>query len=92
MNPSHSKVSCKYGAPMGRGGDAPLNAAQRIHLQRVKLDSGGYDRGGAYWGVGEPLFVAWDDTEGEVYLRASGRDRAKLILNARHERQLKYYR
>ncbi len=28
----------------------------RFHLQHVPLDTGGYDRGGAYWGLGDPLY------------------------------------
>lgn len=83
MNPSHNRVSCKYGAPMGRG-HSPL-AGIKTHLRRVGLDSGGYDRGGAYWGTGEPLWVAWDDDGGEVYLRALSREIAKAQLRARCE-------
>jgi hypothetical protein len=84
-NPSHTNVSCKYGAPMGRGGLQPENyaafAGKRVHLRRVRLDSGGYDRGGAYWGTGAPLFCAWDDESGEeAYLRAKDRDAAKAKL------------
>jgi hypothetical protein len=30
----------------------------RFHLRRVRLDSGGYDPGGAYWGTGGTLFEA----------------------------------
>ena len=33
----------------------------KLHLNRVRLDSGGYDSGGAYWGHGGPLYVAYDD-------------------------------
>lgn len=39
----------------------------KLHLARIALDSGGYDRGGAYWGSGGYLWKCWDDA-GEVYL------------------------
>jgi hypothetical protein len=79
-NPSHVKVSCKYGAPMGRSGS--LLGSGVVRLQRVSLDSGGYDRGGAYWGSGEPLWVAFDDEAGERYLRAPTRKVAQERLRA----------
>ena len=50
-------LSCKYGAPMGRReshGEPEPGATW--HIQRVELDSGGYDSGGAYWGIGAPLY------------------------------------
>jgi hypothetical protein len=58
-------VSGRYGAPMGRANvagyenregdwvDITVNeAAHPMHLVRVRLDAGGYDGGGAYWGHG----------------------------------------
>jgi hypothetical protein len=70
-----SKVSSKYGAPMGRASDGPLSG--RVRLARVRLDRGGYDPGGAYWGAGEPLWRAEDAEGREQFLRAAGRDAAK---------------
>lgn len=64
------KVGSMYGAPMGRGnimpdGDGP----HRATLGRVRLDAGGYDAGGAYWGIGAPLWrVVGPDLE--AYRRA----------------------
>lgn len=68
------KVSCKYGAPMGRlnvGVLLPCGRVQtevlidgvwytkklskrKIYTKSVPLTDG-YDRGGAYWGIGTPL-------------------------------------
>lgn len=79
MNPSHNKVSCKYGAPMGRS-ESNLGSG-KVHLQKVNLNSGGYDRGGAYWGTGTQLYVAWDDEGGEVYARAHSRAAVKQLLS-----------
>jgi hypothetical protein len=64
-------VNCKFGAPMGRSkvGQAPQNikagrknrfytsAGVPIYTKRVQLDCGGYDKGGAYWGLGGDLYV-----------------------------------
>ncbi len=30
----------------------------KLHLVEVRIDSGGYDSGGAYWGLGSPLWRA----------------------------------
>ncbi len=53
---------------MGRGDLIPVdpNAPIKLHLQRIKLDSGGYDDGGAYWGFGSPLYWAISATEGLI--------------------------
>lgn len=46
-------VSGRYGAPMGRPSDAMDHDAPPAirRASRVPLNSGGYDRGGAYWGT-----------------------------------------
>lgn len=56
--PSTAGVS-KYGAPLGRAnkGGAAVGNAGPFWLQAVPLDSGGYDRGGAYWGLGKTLYA-----------------------------------
>lgn len=79
MNAPESKVSSKYGAPMGRGHSAePLTG--KIRMRLVRLDSGGYDKGGAYWGIGAPLYYAEGDEAGFVYVRGADRRYAKSIL------------
>ena len=52
-------VSSKYGAPMGRPESAihDLDLPIAFEIDRVFLDEG-YDLGGAYWGVGAPLWQA----------------------------------
>jgi hypothetical protein len=78
----------QYGASMGRREDFTTLDGRKLYLRRVCLDSGGYDKGGAYWGSGEPLFCAWDDGwyDGqevepiERYLRAPDRNAAKSQL------------
>lgn len=69
-------VSWRYGAPMGRRdyrGDP--DAPYRFRVFRVRLDAGGYDDGGAYWGTGQPLYCAvavdiWDKCDGVDYAEA----------------------
>jgi len=75
-----SKVSCKYGAPMGRRDyHGPSDTNARFSVARVDLDRGGYDNGGAYWGSGEPLWRAFadcpeaDSGQIEYFIRAPSR-------------------
>lgn len=55
-------VDCREGAPMGRRstvtGTEPIG---KVAVQRIPIDAGGYDEGGAYWGLGGPLFHAGSD-------------------------------
>lgn len=78
-----AKLDCKYGAPMGRGQILPVDSLAvdwKCNAQRVTLDTGGYDRGGAYWGIGAPLFWIFDRETGgarlSYFLRAHNRDLA----------------
>jgi hypothetical protein len=84
-------VNCQYGAPMGRSDyDDDKTGAPKLHLARVYIDSQGYDNGGAYWGLGQRLFVAWKHSlagnppkeGGNVrhFVRAKNRECAKEIL------------
>lgn len=86
-------VSCRYGAPLGRhtGPDFLNTAAGKLYLRRVPLDSGGYDRGGAYWGIGAPLWECLDqDGNGRIF-RASDRAAAKAAVLADFE-DAQFYR
>ena len=57
------------------------------------LDEGGYDQGGAYWGLGEPVFGARSTAgadgqpqpEAVFYVRAASRDAAKAEIVARDD-------
>lgn len=57
-----TKCDCKYGAPMGRCsiGEKPIKGT--IYTYEIPIDFQGYDRGGAYWGLGSPLFVEFNAT------------------------------
>jgi hypothetical protein len=73
----------KRGASHGRSDRVhnPLgHGTTRLYLCRLRLDSGGYDEGGAYWGDGEPLYWATDGAGVHVFRRAPDRDTAKRII------------
>lgn len=86
-------VFSKYGAPMGRRDGHPGHEPEgKVSLQRVRIDSGGYDSGGAYWGAGGPLFWATDESgDYERFLRAASREAAKAILRDEWE-EIRFYR
>lgn len=75
-------VSSPYGAPMGRRGATDLDTSAPLALHRVPVNSQGYDRGGAYWGVGAPLYEVLDRGGEGFFLRAENRADAKaLVIN-----------
>lgn len=79
----------RRGASLGRRDNPAADPEQTLKftLQRVRLDSGGYDSGGAYWGIGEPLYWASAEQEGaevSFYFRATDRDSAKAEVLSRH--------
>lgn len=53
---------------MGRAGAHPGDDPHcHMRVRRIRLDNGGYDEGGAYWGHGTPLwYCAGRDTFGGV--------------------------
>ena len=77
-----SKVSSPYGAPMGRTGKhGEPDEGSAITVERVEIDSGGYDEGGAYWGIGEPLFRALSDCGNvESFFRAASTSAALAAM------------
>lgn len=81
MRTTITDVDCRYGAPMGRVDNfdpPPL----RLRLRRVHINRGGYDSGGAYWGLGQPLYEAFNSEGFCTYLRASSRQEAKNTIRA----------
>lgn len=81
-----SEVDCKYGAPMGRAsyGSIPECFPRSVRLFRVNLDSQGYDDGGAYWGIGQPLWCAIGEHDtgciSRAFVRAWSREEAIVEL------------
>lgn len=76
----HRNAVTIRGAAMGRHSDLSFDTECRCICRRVPLDSGGYDKGGAYWGLPGNLFMveARDgEDEGKLtYVRASGKEAA----------------
>ena len=74
----------RYGAPMGRHSAPDLNLQRRsIRLFSVRLDNGGYDDGGAYWGfrpTGLRLWCAIDNEGDMQFTDAWSRSAAALSL------------
>ena len=54
----------------------------RFYLQHARLDNGGYDRGGAYWGHGDPVYIAqnYEDTVQRSYRAKSRAQAAEELL------------
>jgi hypothetical protein len=75
-------VSCKYGAPMGRP-RVTDDPTARVRLFRVHFVDGDYDRGGAYWGGGSPLYAAIGDGFRD-FVRAASRAAAKEKLQGQY--------
>jgi hypothetical protein len=81
-----SDVNSSYGAPMGRHCFGQTHDADQhcVRLFRVNLDSGGYDDGGAYWGIGQQLWCATDGQDYCQFTRA--RSRIGAIIELQIER------
>lgn len=97
INPT-PHINAKFGAPMGRASRnsyvdlrgrrfeiTVTEDAKPFRLIRCPLDNGGYDRGGAYWGVGDPLYYyegPLSDISG--YVRGATREKAKAAVISIH--------
>lgn len=65
----------------------------KFYLRRVRLNSGGYDSDGYYWGTGIPLYRYWNDEEGIDYeIRAYDRTDAKAKILLRLDYMARFYR
>lgn len=64
-----TKCDCKYGSPMGRLSDSSWNKPKdrKVFDSKVILDNGGYDKGGAYWGIPNNIRVEY--TKDLLYIR-----------------------
>jgi hypothetical protein len=77
-----TKVNSTYGAPMGRhtGAEYLDSSAGKVYLRQVPLDTGGYDRGGAYWGIGQTLWETLDQDGNGFIFRSRDRSTAKSSI------------
>lgn len=80
-NPQLPHVSCKYGAPMGRGAWTD-DTAKPCRVFRVRMVDGDYDEGGAYWGGGGTPVYACISEGVQMFTRAPSREQAKAHFRA----------
>jgi len=74
------------GAALGRATitDEPKDFAGKLSVQRVRLNSGGYDKNGTYFGHGQPLYwCANEECTVDFMLRA--RDREDAVSQVRQD-------
>jgi hypothetical protein len=71
------------GAAMGRPTvqDAPKDYDGKLYLRYIRLDMGGYDCNGTYFGIGQRLYwCANEDHAVDFMLRASDREHARILV------------
>lgn len=83
----------KRGAGMGRGSTPGLALAEhKLYLRHIPLNRGGYDPGGAYWGLGERLYWACNAANTvEHFFRARDRNDAKRQMRDEYPK-VKFFR
>lgn len=82
------------GAALGRMTvhDAASYSALKLVLRRVRLDRGGYDRNGTYFGIGQPLYwYASADGSIDGVLRAWCRESVKIMIREKY-RAARFFR
>lgn len=81
--PDLSRVGSRYGAPLGRP-SYQADPGEPATARRVTLDPGGYDAGGAYWGLGLPLWrIMAADGDTLDHIRAATADNALAMYRTR---------
>lgn len=77
----------KLGAVLGRPSIHKKDHLRpvKMTLRHIRLNNGGYDGMGCYFGIGQPLYwCASDDGSVDYMLRASNRNAAKCIVLAKY--------
>jgi hypothetical protein len=75
----------KRGAALGRDSIHIRGFNGRLYLRKIRLDSGGYDQLGTYFGSGLPLYwVASADSSVDYVLRAKTRESAKQQVQTKY--------
>ena len=81
------------GAALGRATihEAEPDEDLKLVLRRVRLDSGGYDPNGTYFGIGAPLYwYANEEGSVDAVVRAQCRNEAKKKVRA-HYPKARFY-
>lgn len=77
----------RRGAALGRPiiTRTPRETTIKLHVQKVRINSGGYDRNGTYFGVGGSLYWIYsDDGDVDFVVRAHDRDYARSEARYRY--------
>ncbi len=72
-----------------------MNEAIKFHMVRVRLNNGGYNSNGRYFGIGTPLYYYYsDDNPLDGYVRGSDRETAKKRIREGYpaHKNIKFYR
>ncbi len=80
---------CSRGAPMGRQ-SILINLESKVQAFKVRIYDGCYDMGGAYWGMGVPLYAAIGD-DFQAFTRSNSRKEAVKDFASRFP-NLKFYK
>ena len=73
------------GRPSVHDAEDPKEFSARLYLRKVRLNNGGYDSNGTYFGIGAPLYwCANDDGDIDFMLRAYDRADAREQVLARY--------
>ena len=81
--PKLDNATSSWGAAMGRPDTIEdADEALKMHLYKMPMVDGDYDKYGAYWGAGDSktgyMYHAYcDEPKNELFLRAKNREHAK---------------
>jgi hypothetical protein len=67
----------RRGAALGRSAHHSTAEGGKFFLRKVRLDNGGYDANGTYFGHGDPLYWCTDCDEVDFVFRAESRAAAR---------------
>jgi hypothetical protein len=81
----------KRGAALGRCDLLGVYGGTRLVLRRIRVDSGGYDPNGTYFGVGRPLYWCADDSGQIDFVLRADREEAKRHVRDKYP-QARFYR
>lgn len=69
-----------------------MKPVEKGYLRKVRINNGGYDPNGAYYGVGEPVYEFFNDGNLDTAVRAKDRATAKSQVRAFYpEYEIRFY-
>lgn len=78
LSPAYYMGDPTRGAALGRVSHYAPPVTRQLALRRIRINSQGYDSGGAYWGIGQPLYWCGSDCGGvDMWFRATDRNAAR---------------